>query len=86
MLNEELATIAPYSGMLGTLRRVGEESVMIAVASNLAPALCNPAEGFVGHSNVSFDAGAIKPERAFYAGLTALLGCDVSKLLMLLNV
>ncbi|WP_156363443.1 hypothetical protein [Sphingomonas sp. Leaf30] len=36
MLNEELATIAPYSGMLDTLRLVGEKSVMIAVASNLA--------------------------------------------------
>ena len=54
------------------------------------PALCNPAEGFVGHSNgrliFSFDAGAIKPERAFYAGLRALLRCDASELLMLFNM
>jgi len=52
----------------------------------LYSALCNPAKGFVGYSNVSFDAGAIKPERAFYAGLKALLGCDASELLMLFNM
>lgn len=27
--------------------------------------------------HLSFDAGAIKPERAFYAGLMARLGCEV---------
>jgi len=50
------------------------------------PALCNPAEGFVGHSNVSFEVEAIKPDRALYAGLKALLGCDASELLMLFNM
>lgn len=90
--HEELTTIEPYSDTLGALRRVGEEGVMIAVASNLAlpspslPCPFNPAEGFAGQSNVSFDAGAIKPDRAFYAGLKALLGCDASKLLMLFNM
>ena len=48
MLNEELATIAPYSGMLGTLRRVGEESVMIAVASNLALPYATPLRALLG--------------------------------------
>lgn len=38
----ELATIAPYSDTLGTLRRVGEEGVMIAVASNLALPYATP--------------------------------------------
>ena len=42
MLNEELATIALYSGMLGTLRLVGEESVIISVASNLALPYATP--------------------------------------------
>lgn len=63
---------------------------MIAVASNLALPYATPAEGFVGHSNgrliFSFDAGAIKPKRAFYAGLKALLRCDASELLMLFNM
>jgi len=36
MLNEELATIEPNSDTLGTLRWIGEEGVMIVVASNLA--------------------------------------------------
>ncbi|MDD1453235.1 HAD hydrolase-like protein [Sphingomonas sp. H160509] len=29
-----------------------------------------------------FDTGAIKPERAVYAGLTTRLGCEASELLM----
>lgn len=48
MLNEELATIAPYSGMLGTLRRVGEKSVMIAVASNRALPYATPLTALLG--------------------------------------
>lgn len=35
-----------------------------------------------GYMALSFDAGAIKPERAFYVGLTARLGCAASELLM----
>jgi len=50
------------------------------------PALCNPTEGFVGYSNVSFDLGAIKPDRALYAGLKALLARDASELSMLFNM
>jgi hypothetical protein len=37
MPNEELATIEPYSDTLGTLRRIGEEGVMIVVASYSTP-------------------------------------------------
>jgi len=48
MLKEELATIAPYSGMLDTLHRVGEESVMIAVASNLALPYATPLTALLG--------------------------------------
>jgi len=48
MLNEELATIAPYSGMLGTLRPVSEESAMIAVASNLALPYATPLRALLG--------------------------------------
>ncbi|MEG8023201.1 hypothetical protein [Sphingomonas aerolata] len=48
MLNEELTTITPYSGMLGTLRRVGEESVMIAVASNFTLPYATPLRALLG--------------------------------------
>jgi hypothetical protein len=48
MLNEKLAAIAPYSGVSGTLRWVGEESVMIAVASNLALAYATPLRALLG--------------------------------------
>lgn len=59
---------------------------MIVVASNLALPYSTPLSALLGILMVSFNAGAIKPERAFYAGLKALLGCDASVLLMLLDV
>jgi len=40
--------IAPYSDTLGTLRRVGEEGVMIAVASNLALPYSTPLRALWG--------------------------------------
>jgi hypothetical protein len=48
MLNEELATIEPNSDTLGTLRRIGEEGVMIVVASNLALPYSTPLRALLG--------------------------------------
>jgi len=49
-------------------------------------ALRQPAEGLLGGLvdiwHLSFNAGAIKPDMAFYAGLTAHLGSEASELLM----
>lgn len=44
----ELETITPYSDTLGTLRRFGEEGVMIAVASNLALPYTTPLRALFG--------------------------------------
>ena len=58
----------------------------IAVASNLALPYASPLKAswavwwIFGTSH--FNAGAIKPDMAFYAGLTAHLGSEVSELLM----
>jgi len=86
MLDEELATIALYPGTLYALRQVREQGVKIAVASNLALPYAAPLKALLGDLvdiwHFSFDAGAIKPERAFYAGLTTRLKCEASELLM----
>jgi len=86
MLEEELATIALYPDTLDTLRRVRDQGVTVAVASNLAMPYAAPLKALLGDLvdvwHFSFDAGAIKPERGFYAGLTAKLGCAPGELLM----
>jgi len=86
MLDKELATIVLYPDTLDALRRVREQGVKVAVASNLALPYAAPLKALLGDLvdiwHFSFDAGAIKPERAFYAGLTARLGCEASDLLM----
>lgn len=86
MLEEELATIALYPDTLDTLRRVREQGVRIAVASNLALPYAAPLKALLGDLvdiwHFSFDAGAVKPNRPFYAGLTAKLGCEANELLM----
>ncbi|MES3154984.1 HAD family hydrolase [Sphingomonas faeni] len=85
-LKEELATIALYPDTLDALRQVREQGVKIAVASNLALPYAAPLKVLLGDLvdiwHFSFDAGAIKPDRAFYAGLTTHLGCEASELLM----
>ena len=79
-LNEELATIALYPDTLDALRRVRAEGVKVAVASNLALPYAAPLKALLGDLvdvwHLSFAEGAIKPDRAFYAGLTAKLGCE----------
>jgi len=86
MLDEELATIAPYSDTLDALRRVREMGVRVAVASNLALPYAAPLKALLGDLvdvwHFSFDASVIKPDRAFYAGLTTRLECEASELLM----
>jgi HAD superfamily hydrolase (TIGR01549 family) len=86
MLDEELATIALYPDTLDALRRVREQGVRIAVASNLALPYAAPLKALLGDLvdvwHLSFNAGAIKPDGAFYVGLTARLGCEASELLM----
>jgi len=86
MLDEELVTIAPYPNTLDALRRVRETGVRVAVASNLALPYAAPLKALLGNLvdvwHFSFDAGAVKPDGAFYAGLTAKLGCEASELLM----
>ncbi len=86
MLNDELATIALYPDTLDAICRVREQDVKVAVASNLALPYAAPLKALLGDLvdiwHFSFDAGAIKPQRAFYAGLTARLGCEASELLM----
>jgi HAD superfamily hydrolase (TIGR01549 family) len=86
MLDQELATIALYPDTLDALRRVREQGVRIAVASNLALPYAAPLKALLGDLvdiwHFSFDAGVIKPDRGFYAGLTARLECEASELLM----
>ncbi len=86
MLNEELTTIALYPDTLDALRQVREQGVRIAAASNLALPYAAPLKALLGDLvdiwHFSFDAGAIKPDRTFYAGLTAHLGCEAGELLM----
>jgi HAD superfamily hydrolase (TIGR01549 family) len=86
MLDGELATIALYPDTLDALRRVRETGVKVAVASNLALPYAAPLKallgGLVDIRHFSFNAGAIKPDSAFYVGLTARLGCEASELLM----
>ncbi len=86
MLEEELATIALYPDTLDALRRVREQGVRIAVASNLALPYAAPLKALLGDLvdvwHFSFDTGVVKPDRAFYAGLTAKLGCEANELLM----
>ncbi|MEG8058705.1 HAD family hydrolase [Sphingomonas faeni] len=86
MLDEELTTIALYPDTLDALGRVREQGVRIAVASNLALPYAAPLKALLGDLvdiwHFSFDAGAIKPDRAFYAGLTTRLECEASELLM----
>jgi HAD superfamily hydrolase (TIGR01549 family) len=85
-LDEELATIALYPDTLDTLRRVRDQGMKVAVASNLAMPYAAPLKALLGDLidvwHFSFYAGAIKPERAFYAGLSAKLGCEADELLM----
>jgi len=86
MLDKELATIALYPDTLDALHRIHEQGVRIAVASNLALPYAAPLKALLGDLvdvwHFSFDAGVIKPDRAFYAGLTARLGCAAGELLM----
>jgi HAD superfamily hydrolase (TIGR01549 family) len=86
MLDEELTTIALYPDTLDALRRVRDQGVKVAVASNLAQPYAAPLKDLLGDLvdvwHFSFDAGAIKPERTFYAGLTAKLDCEPAELLM----
>jgi HAD superfamily hydrolase (TIGR01549 family) len=86
MLNDELETIVLYPDTLDALRRVRDQGVKVAVASNLALPYAAPLKALLGDLvdiwHFSFDAGAIKPDRAFYAGLTTRLGCEASELLM----
>ena len=85
-LDEELATIVLYPDTLDTLRRVRDQGMKVAVASNLAMPYAAPLKALLGDLvdvwHFSFDAGTIKPERAFYAGLTAKLGFGADELLM----
>jgi len=81
-LNEELATVALYPNTLDALRQVRAAGVRVAVASNLALPYAGPLKALLGDLVLSFAEGAIKPDRAFYAGLTAKLGCKAGELLM----
>lgn len=87
MLNKELATIALYPDTLDALRRVREQGVKVAVASNLAQPYAALLKALLSDLvdiwHFFSNAGAIKPERAFYAGLMARLGCEASELLMI---
>ncbi|KQM54184.1 hypothetical protein ASE69_19080 [Sphingomonas sp. Leaf208] len=86
MLDEELATIVLYPDALDALRRVREQGVKVAVASNLALPYATSLRALLGDLvdiwHFSFDAGVIKPDRAFYGSLTARLECEASELLM----
>jgi len=86
MLDEELATISLYPDTLDALRRIREQGARIAVASNLALPYAAPLKALLGDLvdvwHFSFNAGAVKPERAFYADLTTRLGCEASELLV----
>ena len=87
MLDEELASIEPYPDALDALRRVRDQGVTVAVASNLALPYAAPLKALLGDLvdvwHLSFAEGAIKPHGAFYAPLIAKLGCEPDQLLMM---
>jgi len=86
MLEEELATITLYPDALDTLHRARRTGLPIAVASNLALPYAAPLKTLLGDLvdvwHFSFNVGAIKPDRAFFASLTARLECEAGDLLM----
>lgn len=86
-LGEELATIALYPDTLDALRRVRAAGVKVAVASNLALPYAAPLKALLSDLvdvwHLSFAEGTIKPERTFYAALTAKLDCEAGELLMI---
>ena len=86
MLEDELATVELYPDARDALRRVRDQGVTIAVASNLAMPYAAPLRALLGDLvdvwHLSFAEGAIKPQVPFYAGLMAKLGCEAGELLM----
>ncbi|USI75241.1 HAD family hydrolase [Sphingomonas morindae] len=85
-LEEELASVTPYPDALETLRRVKAHGVTVVVASNLAEPYAAPLKALLGDWvdvwHFSFAVGATKPQRFFYAALTARLGIEPHELLM----
>ena len=89
MLDEELASIELYPDALDALRRVRDQGVKVAVASNLAMPYAAPLKALLGDLvdvwHLSFAEGAIKPDAAFYRPLIAKLCRKPEQLLMVGN-
>lgn len=85
-LEDELASIALYPDTLDVLREIKARGIRVAVASNLALPYAGPLIELLGDLvdlyHFSFDAGAAKPDRAFYDGLHTRLGCPPSEMVM----
>ena len=86
MLDEELESIELYPDALDCLRRVRDQGVKVAVASNLAMPYAAPLKALLGDLvdvwHLSFAEGAIKPDVAFYRPLLAKLCRKPEQLLM----
>lgn len=85
-LENELASVALYPDTLDVLREIKARDIRVAVASNLALPYAGPLIELLGDLvdlyHFSFDAGAAKPDRAFYDGLHTRLGCPPSEMVM----
>lgn len=86
MLEDELASVELYPDALDALRRIRDQGVTIAVASNLAEPYAAPLMALLGDLvdvwHFSFAVGAAKPQRAFYDALTGRLGIEAGEMLM----
>lgn len=86
MLADELASIELYPDVLDALRRVRDQGITLAVASNLAKPYAEPLMALLGVLvdvwHFSFAVGDAKPQPAFYDALTARLGIEAGELLM----
>ena len=86
MLDEELGSIELYPDALDCLRRVKDQGVKVAVASNLAMPYAASLKALLGDLvdvwHLSFAEGAIKPDAAFYRPLIAKLCRKPKQLLM----
>jgi len=85
-LHCELASIRPYPETIDVLKGVRNQGLRTAVASNLAMPYAAPLHEQLGSLLdvfcLSFEVGAMKPHRDFYAALCQLLQLNASEILM----
>jgi FMN phosphatase YigB (HAD superfamily) len=86
-LKLELASTRAYPEAKDVLMTLRKQGIRTAVASNLAEPYAAPIQEQLGSlldvTCYSFELGAVKPDRAFYAALCDLLQLDPQQILMI---